>query len=416
MMQKPDGMSTQSFAVYTAVSFVLLVLNTAVGSDAISARQSYSVRDSGGITILENSGPVWSGGQGWRVGTDPDLSIGTVAGDPNYIFEQVRGAVRMDDGTIVVMESGTNQIRLFDSGGRFVRNLGRTGEGPGEFTFLTEMWVSGDTIFGFCNLQKRIAVFDRGGDVLEMVRVEMAEGAGNPAAEDHFPDGTLLVLSAPSGGLAFTLGTIKGNAWRLDRFSRDGRFMNEIAFVKEADRWGHDIPGVWSFPYLPLTLGIGPHAAGRHHVYVGDHTQGRIERRNGSGDLTRVIRWPTPELRVTDRERRRYREARSEPPRDVDRAGWNRYLRETPFPDRMPAYRRLLVDGLGNPWAERYRPPWESEQSSWYVFDDQGVWLGEVPVPDGLWVFEVGADYVLGLRRDELDVPFVVTFPLHRGG
>ena len=135
--------------------------------------------------------------------------------------------------------------------------------------------------------------------------------------------------------------------------------MNEIAFVKESNRWGHDIPGIPSFPYLPLTLGIGPYAASGDHVYAGDITQGSVERWSGAGELTRVIRWPTPELRVTDRDRRRYREARSEPPRDYPPAGWNRYLRETPFPDRMPAYRRLLVNALGNLWAERYRPPWE---------------------------------------------------------
>ena len=183
--------------------------------------------------MVENGGPAWSDGQRWSMGTEPTLRIGTVAGDPDYIFERVRGATRMDDGTIVVLEGGTNELRLFDSSGRFVRNLGGTGEGPGEFLFLTEMWVSGDTIFGFCNLQKRISVFERDGDVLEMIRVEVAEGAGNPSAKWQFSDGSFLVLSAPSGGLAFTLGMIQGNSWRLDRFSRSGRFLNEIAFVME---------------------------------------------------------------------------------------------------------------------------------------------------------------------------------------
>ena len=402
--------------MYTPTNSMLVVLATAAATGALAAQESHTVRDSAGIPIVENGGPAWSDGQRWSMGTEPTLRIGTVAGDPDYIFERVRGATRMDDGTIVVLEGGTNELRLFDSSGSFVRNLGGTGEGPGEFLFLTEMWVSGDTIFGFCNLQKRISVFERGGDVLEMIRVNVAEGAGNPAAKRQFSDGSFLVLSAPSGGLAFTLGMIQGNTWRLDRFSRGGRFLNEIAFVKESDRWGHDIPGVPSFPYLPLTLGIGTYAASGDQVYAGDITQGSVERWSGAGELTRVIRWPTPELRVTDRDRRRYREVRSEPPQNFDPAGWNRYLRETPFPDRMPAYRRLLVDALGNLWAERYRPPSEDQESSWYVFNEEGVWLGEVDEPAGLWVYEICADYVLGLERDDLDVPFVVMIPLHRGG
>lgn len=116
---------------------------------------------------------------------------------------------------------------------------------------------------------------------------------------------------------------------------------------------------------------------------------------------------------MTDRDRSRWREARSDPPRGFDPGGWNRYLRETPFPDRMPAYARLPVDALGHLWAERYRPPWE-EGSSWCVFDGRGVWLGELPAPSGLRIFEIGADYVLGLERDEVGVPFVVMLPLAR--
>ena len=400
---------TDSLITSTAL---LMVLALGGSADAIAAQESYTIRDSAGVPIVENSGPAWSPGEEWRVGPRPVLRIGTVDGDPNQMFEQVRGAVRMDDGIIVVLEGGTNELRLFDSSGGFVRTLGGTGEGPGEFRFLTEVWVSGDTIFGFCNLQKRISVFGRSGDVLETIRVEVAAGAGGPSAKSQFGDGTLLVLSAPSGGLAFTLGAIQGKNWRLDRFSRAGAFMNEIAFVKESNRWGHDIPGIPSFPYLPLSLGIGPYAASGDHVHAGDPAEGSIQRWSASGNLMRVIRWPVPELRVTERDQSRYREARSDPPRDIDRASWNRYLRETPFPGRMPAYRRLLVDALGNLWAKRFRPPWAEEEPSWYVFNEQGEWLGEITTPRGLWVFEIGADYLLGLQRDELDVPFVVMIPL----
>ena len=126
-----------------------------------------------------------------------------------------------------------------------------------------------------------------------------------------------------------------------------------------------------------------------------------------------VIRWAIPERRVSDEDQRRYRETYSAAPRYYDPAAWARYLRETPFPERMPLYQRLLADAQRNLWAERYRPPWE-EESSWYVFDEQGAWLGEVDTPPGLNIFEIGADYVLGMRRDELDVQSVVMIPLDR--
>ena len=76
-------------------------------------------------------------------------------------------------------------------------------------------------------------------------------------------------------------------------------------------------------------------------------------------------------------------------------------------------YRRLLLDAERNLWAERYRTPWEANPT-WFVFDEQGVWLGEVATPPGLHVFEIGSDYVLGRYRDEFDVQSVVMIPLDR--
>ena len=132
------------------------------------------------------------------------------------------------------------------------------------------------------------------------------------------------------------------------------------------------------------------------------------------GTLSRLIRWAAPERPVSDQDKRRFREANSDAPRYVEPTAWARYLREVPFPERIPVYRHLILDAERNLWAERYRTPWE-EQPSWYVFDEQGVWLGEVATPPGLHVFEIGSDYVLGRYRDEFDVQSVVMIPLDRG-
>lgn len=69
---------------------------------------------------------------------------------------------------------------------------------------------------------------------------------------------------------------------------------------------------------------------------------------------------------------------------------------------------------IGRSSPSRGPAGWEGD-SSWYVFDGRGAWLGEVSTPPGLSIFEIGADYVLGLRRDQLGVQFVVMLPLDRG-
>lgn len=169
-------------------------------------------------------------------------------------------------------------------------------------------------------------------------------------------------------------------------------------------------PGV----YLPFSVGTPADTAGDDHIYAGRGVQPSIGRWNNDGTLSHMIRWAIPERPVSDEEKRRFREANSVAPRHVDPPAWARYLREVPFPERIPVYRRLLLDAEQHVWAERFRPPWETDPT-WYVFDEQGAWLGEVATPPGLHVFEIGTDYVLGRYRDEFDVQSVVMIPLDRG-
>lgn len=391
------------------------ILATCAHARHLSPQESVSATDSAGVRIVESSAPAWAAGAGWRVGTEPILTIGEVSGDLDYILDRVSHALRLADGTIVVADRGPKQLRLFDAAGVFIRNLGGSGEGPGEFAMLSEVWARGDTILASDSFQSRISVFGRGGDVLETIRVEMAQGRGGyRSSTTQFTDGAILVLNPPSGGVGFGGGdVIPGAVWRLDRYSRDGRFMNEISSVRESPRWEHAIEGLPPGIYLPFLAGLPLFAASGDHVYAAEGTEASIERRKSDGELSHVFRLAIQERRVSNADRRLWREANSTAPQGYNPAAWARYVREIPFPERMPVYRRLLVDTQGNVWADLFSPSWE-EGSSWYVFDEWGVWLGEVSTPRGLYIFEIGADYVLGLRRDELGVPFVVMVPLDR--
>ena len=391
------------------------ILATGVHARHLSSQESVSVTDSAGVRIVESTAPAWPAGGGWSVGTEPLVTIGEVSGDPDYLLERVSHALRLQDGTIVIADRGPTELRLFDAAGVFIRSLGGRGEGPGEFAMLSEVWARGDTVLASDGFQSRISVFGRGGNVLETIRVEVAQGRGYRTPHTQFGDGAILVLNAPSGGVGIGGGdVIPGAVWRLDRYSRAGRFMNEISSVQESPRWEH---GIYELPpglYLPFSLGLPLYAASGDHVYTAGVTEAGIQRWKSDGELSHVVRWPIRERRVSSQDRRRWREANSTAPEGYSPAAWARYVREIPFPERMPLFERLLVDEQGNVWAKRFSPSWEGD-SSWYVFDGQGAWLGEVSTPPGLQIFEIGADYVLGLRRDELGVPFVVLFPLDRG-
>ena len=50
--------------------------------------------------------------------------------------------------------------------------------------------------------------------------------------------------------------------------------------------------------------------------------------------------------------------------------------------------------------------------SVWSVFDAQGRWLGDVTLPARFSPMDIGADYVLGVARDEDGVETVAMYTL----
>jgi len=175
------------------LAFILTLTTT---PHPLSPQQPSTVTDSAGVLIVNTTRPAWSPGTGWRLAADPTLTIGDESGDLNYMFQGVSQAFRMDDGTIVVVDRLASQISLFDAAGVFVRNLGGRGEGPGEFQILHYVWARGDTLWASDGLLSRISVFDRDGNVLETIPVEVAPGMGSATAHTQFADGAILVLNA----------------------------------------------------------------------------------------------------------------------------------------------------------------------------------------------------------------------------
>jgi long-subunit acyl-CoA synthetase (AMP-forming) len=50
----------------------------------------------------------------------------------------------------------------------------------------------------------------------------------------------------------------------------------------------------------------------------------------------------------------------------------------------------------------------------WLVFDTAGSWLGTVDTPARFTLNEIGADYILGVVRDSLDVQYVQMYRLEK--
>lgn len=120
----------------------------------------------------------------------PVMVIGEEDGDVEYLFGRLAGLAVDGQGRIYAGIRSTQEVRVFSPTGEFVRNIGREGEGPGEFQQLSALRVAPDGRLLAAD-GNRVHVFEPDGTPIE----SFATGGADYRAYsiDAGPDGTTLV-------------------------------------------------------------------------------------------------------------------------------------------------------------------------------------------------------------------------------
>ena len=94
---------------------------------------------------------------------EEDLSIGTEK-DENYLFYRIRDVDVDAHGFIYVLDSGNNRIQVFDNMGKYLRTIGKEGQGPGELNSPVCLQIDEETGHIYVtDRSKRIVIFDKEG-------------------------------------------------------------------------------------------------------------------------------------------------------------------------------------------------------------------------------------------------------------
>ena len=218
--------------LFALVSTALAV----AGCEADERIETMVVRDSLGIAIMENRTSSWGRGEGWKISTEPVLRVGKGTGDPRYELHQVRDALRLEDGRIIVANSGTREVRFYGPTGEFVGSAGREGNGPGEFQRIASVYsIRGDSLLAYDDVLQRKSVFDSEGNFARTFRFE-------PVAyeliwpEAYLEGGSLLAGSGVPMGTRTTTGVERSRVLLL-RFDLEGRPIDSLGYFPGAERY-----------------------------------------------------------------------------------------------------------------------------------------------------------------------------------
>ena len=451
MSRGPSTSAMPTWARRLQASCMALLAAACSEAPAEPPPPAFTVTDSGGVRMVVNSGQLWGEGEGWKVTAEPVVTLGVRDYPVEQQFVRLGEATRLSEGTIVVLEIEDMQLRAFDDSGGLLWTAGGVGDGPGETrpypdTRAVLAKLPGDTL-QLQNGQDRIR-FGSGGELIEQRKVNYTRFRrwGQiflqycPFDAYFLHDAIVFCADAwqspPGSDGPIREETIMRTDWSLDSLDTLGIFFQAVGASVEMEFQGRRQSFRFHSPLGPRgRFRVGGHD--RPLLLYARNDRYRIEVWDIlTGALSMVVERQVP------RRARTVEEANFELQSEVWLLPGNDHVVLDPADDRWAALDSVsinegfLLDELGYLWVRRGPSPsegddgmpreftapdgeqWETRVSSGLhdVFRPDGVYLGTVKLPHDLGIAEIGADYILGIVRDEVDIQYVWMYGLDRGG
>ena len=385
------------------------------------------VRDSSGIEIVESTAPAWDG-DAWSVAATPSTVIGRVSGDERYLFGRVNGAIVLRDGRIAVLDGQAARIRVYSVDGEHIEDWGGSGEGPGEFSGSPQRMFPyrGDSILVEQFANEGSIIFDDRGRFGRNVAPEMWLVFHNDRASlfdpSLVPVRTCCTMWGPLPDGAFL-----GSYSEMLPYAGSGTMRASVMAAITPDSGGTPVPagifkgGLYNRVEGGLTelqfqfrfsMAVGPDG---YFVTEGDSYS--INAYDAGGRLRRIIRLARGPRPITDDVRADH-EARLRDQTSPDDE-WFQMELAKPYPAHLPAFEWLHADSEGNIWARQRRYYADdgiagADVYEFFIFGADGRHLGMIELPANLEIYRIGADFILGKVRDELDVDYVHLYRIEK--
>lgn len=304
-----------------------------------------------GLIIVKNSVESMFGTEIIKI--TEELSIKEETGNEELLFGMLVGLCVDDDDNIYAVDMQAGYIKVFDELGNYKFNIGRKGQGPGEFIMPFRIkYIALDKIMVLDVSNYRILWFLTNGDLLR----EVSAAALRPSRLESDLSDNLVV--------------------RVSRRTEDG-FIDEIIKLDSQLNELHKIATLEEKPtpdgkfpmQIPL---IQFHIAPNGHVIWANESRYEFYEVDEHGDMvTHIINEYNP-LKITETERKRLIELNF-----GDRGAPGG--REPTFPDYFLPFNDFLIDDKGRIIVRTYKRT--SEGITIYdIFDVDGRFLVSIPL------------------------------------
>ncbi len=341
-----------------APAFCLCVLCLLVSASAHAEWKGSEATVDGILTVHNPSTPA----EGEiKLKLEALFSLGGESDDPNQLFGMVQEVLVDDEHNSYLLDQQLHEIKVFDAQGKYLRTIGRKGEGPGEFNNPNAMFFLPDSRIGVSQMMPgRIAVLDEQGQGLNDYPIPGEGGFALVAQVESAGDRVVMqetVGSFESGEVRNInrLLALDDTGKQLLIYGEEVKEMNVSGGRMRISMGDESYAREWTVGPQGRVFSVNERSGYKIHVYGLD------------GTVERIIERDYEPLAFTDKEKEQRKKRMDENSQargmDID----------ADLPDYKPDIENLFVRPNGELWVRTSRSRGEDGGlGSFDVFDAQG--------------------------------------------
>jgi hypothetical protein len=311
-----------------------------------------------------------------RVRFEQEFVLDDVAMPEDLFFDTPSTVVCDPEGNIYVVDSGANNIKKFDAQGKFLKTIGREGQGPGDFGGIYYATFAKDRLIVWDSGNRRLCAFTPLGDFIHSVNVDYDDGFVRRLR--GLASGEVVVEKEKT----YRKEPDKPQTCLIDLYSSDLEFVRTI-YKRELWRKKYIRTKEYGIStlFFPYSADVQWDVTPDGRIIVGFSDEYELEVYDLNGRKISTISHTYEPSEVTEKDKKDYfasvafyrmGERLKEIPEYI--------TKYTEFPKHKPVYKNIVIDSEGNILVVLNRNKKLEEGKTFDVFDPSGKFISHVMI------------------------------------
>jgi hypothetical protein len=298
----------------------------------------------------------------------PEIVLDDSSLPEDAVLEIPVGVISDAAGNIYVLDQKAHNIKKFDSSGRFLKRIGRRGQGPGDFSSPSLFSVAEDRFVVWDMDNMRICTLTLDGEFLDSTRIGYLDPW--PCKIRGLPGGNILIERYKS------YRTDRPQDFLLEIYSPELELL-DILLKEDVWRRRFNEPSGRTMP-APFADYVHWDVTADGKIALAFSNRNEIEIRGSEGDTIAAFSHPYDPVAVNEQDKLEFFKGIIYTIDDRRVPYPESYKKATKFPEYKPSFFRMFLDSQGNVLVSRYRKNRSIEGRTFDVFASDGEFLSSV--------------------------------------